>query len=273
MSFQWCLSFFFHGDFKMRREILFVAAAVLSLCVVSPASADFALANGNFETVAGGLFSGWDMSPSVESSASVISGTYSAECRKEGSGSGMDARQSVDYVPDSTLSADFACFPTALDTNRTFQLSIGYKNSGDATVSALNFRVVGSGLFQGYNGSAYQTISGLPAALTTVDQGSDLAWVTETPVVNHLEIATHYSAATPSYDVTLNGVTTSGITWFQYAAPTAAVVTTVVTLAGDACVSNFLADNMTIGIPEPSTLVLSIAGIVGLMAYACRKRK
>jgi hypothetical protein len=270
---QRCSFFLFRFPFQeitMRRDYWIVAVAILSLCVAAPASAaSINLVNGDFETVSGGAFTGWSMSPSVQS-ASVISGTYSAECKREGSGSGMDALQDLAFAPDCTFSADFACFPTSSNDNRTFSLHFLY---GGGASSATNFRVVGNGVFQIYNGSSYQTISGLTAQ-TTVDAGGDLAWNGETPVVNHIEIATHYSAATPSYDVTLNGAKVSGITWFQNNSPNASYTTTRVTLAGDACVSNFLADNMSITtVPEPSTLVLSIVGLVGLTAYAWRKRK
>lgn len=254
----------------MRRDYWIVAAAVLSLCVVSVASAaSINLVNGDFETVSGGAFTGWSMSPSVQS-ASVISGTYSAECQRESVGSGMDALQTVGFAPDGTFSADFACFAASSEDSRTFSLHFLY---GGGAASATNFRVVGNGVFQIYNGSSYQTISGLTAQ-TTVDAGADLAWNGETPVVNHIEIATHYSAATPSYDVTLNGAKATGIAWFQHNTPNASYATTTVTLAGDSCVSNFLADNMSFtAVPEPSTVVLALSGLVGLTAYAWRKRK
>jgi len=207
----------------MKREFLIVVAMSFSLLAALPtftAGANL-VSNGDFETVDGEVFSDWDASPSVES-ASVISGTYSAELQGTNIPTGVDALQnSVEYAPDCTFSVDFACFATSSNTARSFNLALVARpatGTPAAGWTAINFRVVEAGTFQVYNGTtAYESV-GL-TAVTTEDANGDKIWDGETPEVNHLEIVTHYSDATPTYDVTLNGTTISGFTGFQYNNP------------------------------------------------------
>ena len=232
----------------MKRNFFMAVAAILSLFVVSPVLAETELvSNGDFELVEENSFTDWNSSPSVQS-FSVISGTYSAELQGNTIPTGVDGRQDVEYTPDYTFSVDFACFPTPSDTARSFNLSLVAKEEGSSTTgwAAINFRVVESGIFQVYDGTtAYQTVDGL-TAVTTTDMGGDGIWAGETPEVNHLEVTTHYSDASPYYDVTLNGVTATGFTWFQYNSPVDMdFASTMVNFMRGGSVSNYLIDNVS----------------------------
>ena len=235
----------------MKRNFFMVVAATLLLFVVSPVLVEAELvSNGDFEIVEEGVFTDWSSSPSVQD-LSVISGAYSAELQGNSIPTGVDGVQTVTYAPDCTLSVDFACFPTPNDSSRSFNLSLVAKDGilmgNPIGWAAINFRVVESGIFQVYNGStAYETVEGLQA-VTTVDAGGDGIWSGETPEVNHLAITTHYGDASPSYDVTLNGVTVSGFTGFQYNSPTDIVCdyTTINFMRGGS-VSNYLIDNVSL---------------------------
>ena len=258
----------------MKLNFLITLAVFSLLFAASSVSAEL-VSNGDFENVSGGAFADWYSSPSVQST-SVISGTYSAELQGKNISTGIDGMQDVGYASDYTFSVDFACFPTSSDTARSFNLALVAREQGSYTEgwTAINFRVVESGIFQVYNGStAYETVEGL-MAVTTTDAGGDGVWNGEVPEVNHLEITTHYSDASPSYDVTLNGVTVTGFAGFQYNNPAGMSFdyTTVDFMRGGS-VSNYLIDNVSmIPVPEPSTLALLIMGVVSFL-FCTRRNK
>ena len=269
--------FYFKGDVKMKQDFLMVAVVFLSLFVVSPVSAEL-VSNGDFESVDEGVFTDWSSSPSVQSS-SVISGMYSAELQGKNIPTGIDGVQNTTYLSDCKISVDFACFSTSSDTSRSFNLALVTKDSallGNPTGwAAINFRVVESGIFQVYNGStAYETVEGL-MAMTTVDASGDGIWSSETPEVNHLEITTHYSDASPSYDFTLNGVTVTGFTGFQYNNPAGKFFdcTTINFMRGGS-ESNYLIDNVSMTpVPEPCTWALLCMGVIGFLSCTRKSKR
>ena len=237
----------------MKCKCIIVAAAILVLLTVSPVSAGL-LVNGDFESVSEGNFTGWTLMPSTTSSAplvessSVISGSYSGEVEP-----GKIAWQSgLDYATECTYSMDFAYFIPA-----TWMEVYGYLafynstvNSGSSVCEAgVTWRVNSDNCLYLLDGNDQIKISEVTVNPTT-DSGDDGLWDGETPVVNHLELTTHFSEATPYYDLTVNGVTVTGLNYANQNAGLSSSLADVDAVAfrlqgSSVQPSNWLVDNVT----------------------------
>ncbi len=254
----------------MSRLSTLVVLVATILIGTLPAQAEL-LTNGNFESVTADQFDGWtynNAGSAVVETGSVISGTNSAEI--VASIGSIEQAPSDANLTQFTLDFDFAVFPNA---GRTLNLLLYY--SLDRGVRMINLRVNGSSAeVQVVNGSSFQSIGSL-VAKTTGDDNNDKLWSTETPVNNHMTITADFTPGSASYDVTLNGNTVSGISYFQVAAPSEDFHTlSSVRFQGSSSAANYLVDNVTLAaVPEPSSLALLSLGILGGLLTAARGRK
>jgi hypothetical protein len=272
------------------KHCLFIAmTAALAFSMVAPAMADIELlTNGNMESVTGGLFDNWDTtSPWLVNSTQPISGLHSGEAKwgVGGTGTMMFANSSPENF---TFSCDFAAFNCNTGgTDRSMNIVVKGADASLATKWAITTRVStddngATQAFQLYDGipatKSYKTIAGLtPLVTPTTDVGVPV-WDTETPVVNHMVITTHFGTATPTYDITLNDNTVTGLSYYQVALPpTTPTAYLRIQALGSSSVADWLGDNFSVTIPtptpEPSAIALLTMGLLSLLAYAWRKRK
>ena len=235
----------------MNFKCIIAAAAIAVLLAVSPAAAG-ELVNGNFESISGGNFTGWAVMPgsmgglALVESSSVISGNYSAEIQPVG----ITWQGGLDYHANCTYSIDFAYFePAYLNAYTYIAFYDSSVNSGSSICEAgLAWRVDDDGEFYLYDNSAIE----IPeiTVTPTVDDGGDGLWNGETPVLNHVELTTHFAGPTPCYDITVNGVTLTGLNYANQNSglgdSLAAVDAVAFRLQGhSAQAGNWLVDNIT----------------------------
>lgn len=252
-----------------KAFLVSLVVACVTLSMGSMVSASL-IANGDFEAVTGGQFDSWTyqaLGDASDETTSVISGAHSAEV------TGRDwayMEQTLSgFDPNMMMSWDFATFAGAPD-ERTAQFRLKY------SVNEVWMRVQNTGgtlNLEVHDGTDWQ-----PRFIVnpTIDDNGDGLWTSETPIVNHLVFSTHdYNTASASYDVSLNGVTVSGLTGVTMNPGDPTTITGMTfQLNGHLNAANFLIDNViTATVPEPSALALFASAMVGLLAYAWRKRR
>jgi len=249
-----------------------MGAAVL---LAGPAQASL-ITNGNFESVTGGKFDGWTYSPTfgaLVESQSVISGAYSAEIITGGGPISSYVQQTPsELISGFVFECDFAVFPVPTDGNRSANILLFYHPTD---LRLINLRVGPGNRLQAYDGSAWQNLGSL-TALTTQDANTLNVWDGETPVVNHLMVIGRLAPTGSTYDVILNGISVSGLTYFQGTPPDSSFHTIQwVRLQGSSSDKNWLADNVVfMRIPEPSTgVLLGVGGLLGLVGMFWRRRR
>ena len=245
--------------------VLVCFAAVIS----SPAMGEM-VANGDFETLkVSGHFLDWYYNGTtvdeVSSSPSVISDTYSARL-KHGTGL-LSQTISSEGLSNFELEFDFA----VLD-NAGRSLSV----SSDGNIA--NFKVDSGAISVWYrypSGASGWHSTGL-AVNTTPDIDSDGYWDDgEVPVVNHLTlVGTDYGTANAALTIELTGGAANG-TYSSWVLPTTAQSSEYKKLVfnGNYAGVDFMVDNVSCEVPEPSTFVLLAFVLSGLLACAWKKRK
>jgi len=263
----------------MNRFSLVLVVAILAASAVSPAAADY-IVNGDFETVADdGTFTGWTYGTysggSVTASTdSVIAGTCSAEIPKStGSIGTVYIKQMFTESPaDWVFSMDFSVLDSS--TTQTMNIVLAYSSTGDTNSNhQINVAAAATGLLQAHQtgtGGGWKSIGTLTAELT--EDTGEIGWDGETPVVNTLVIEGYFSDESPYYNVTLNDVTVENLTYNQNGAPVTGDSLARIQLQAYGA---WLADNVSLvaAIPEPSSIILLGGGLLGLLAYAWRRRK
>lgn len=229
--------------------------------------------NGNFETASGDplKFNNWTYKGTVPDSAaivqtdSVITGARSAEIVR-GSSRTME-QQAAEALATFAFEMDFAVFPVAGDAR---SMNVLLREGASASSRTMNMRVGANGQLQVYDGSGstWQAIGSL-AANTTPDTGSLLEWSGEAPVMNHLKIVGYLSDPNDRYyNVTLNGSSVYGLQWFSGISP---ATISYIQFNGASSASNWLVDNVSFGVPEPSSTAMLAA--VLLLALAPWRRR
>ena len=264
----------------MNFRCIIATAAIAVLLAVSPVSAG-TLVNGDFESLSGGNFTGWTAMPggapglALVESSSVFSGNYSGEVQTNA----ITWQNGLDYYPECTYSMDFAYFEPAYLNVYTYLAFYDSSSQDGSSVckAGVAWRVDNNGAFYLYDASTIK-ISQF-TVVPTVDDGGDGLWNGETPVMNHLELTTHFGGATPYYDMTVNGVTLTGLNYANQNPGLGSSLADVDAMAfrlqgHPAQAGNWLVDNIIMApVPEPSVIIMVIGGLVGLLAYAWRKRK
>ncbi len=224
------------------------------------------IVNGDFESVTEGTFDSWSYSSAAAGSIAAvpIDGAYSANIV---AGSGQLWQQvSETGLEDFSFELDFAVLPFSSGSRSlhvaTYASDPGNPHSGNID----SVRVTPTNELQVYAGGWANT--GM-FANTTPDTGTPLVFDGETPVVNHLEcIGTGYGTAEQSIIVTLNGET--------YSSSGSGVIEAEVkyfALLGFTCGADYLVDNVSFVVPEPSVFMMLVGGGLGLLSCTRRKRK
>lgn len=226
------------------------------------------ISNGNFETASGDplTFTGWTYNgtAAIVQTDSVISGSRSAEIVR-GGGRYLQ-QQATEAMATFSFEMDFAVFPV---TGEQRSMNLLLKEGTSGANRAMNFRVKGGGQLQVHDGSTWQAIGSLTANVTT-DTNALLEWNGEEPVANHLKIVGYLSDPNNRYyNVTLNGSSVNDLQWFSQGLSPATI--SYIQLNGASSASNWLVDNVSFTIPEPSSAAM--LGVVLLLAAAPRRRR
>lgn len=262
---------------KRCRNVVWLFWMTVGACVLAgPAQASL-IQNGNFESVTNDKFDFWTYvgSGAYVESSEVISGSHSAGILK-GGGASYIYQSPSEAISAFVFECDFAVFPVPENGNRSLNVLLFYHPTENRMI---NLRVGPNNILQAYDGSGWQpliSVVGPLTARTTTDIGNDGIWNGETPVVNHLMVLGWLGSSTPTYDVILNGISVSGISYFQGGTPSSPYNTIYqVRFQGSSSDKNWLVDNAVfMRIPEPSTgVLLGVGGLLGLAGLFWRRRR
>lgn len=265
---------------RLYRNVLWTVwgvlggAAVLMLAGAAEASL---IQNGNFESVTDNKFDYWTYQGpgAYVEAAEVISGARTAGILTGGGAPSNISQVPLEAISGFVFECDFAVFPVLSTGNRSLNVQFSYGTG------MINLRVGPNNVLQAYDSTTttwqpLTSVLGPLTALTTTDIGNDGVWNGETPVVNHLMVIGRLASTGSTYDVILNGLPVSGLSYFQYNAPNQQNRTiTSLQLHGWISDKNWLVDNVVfMRIPEPSSgVLLGVGGLLGLTALMRRRRR
>jgi hypothetical protein len=267
----------------MKLGLLSTAAAFF-LAMASQAAAEL-ITNGTFESVSGGTFTGWsyfnnNSAVAKNQTGSVIAGSHSAEIV---SGNLAAIYQSYGSLAGNTtyqFSLDFSVFACTSSAGRTFNVAVLTNATSGSNYVGINLRVgaADNGVtqaFQYYNGSSWLAVPGL-ATIYTTDNTANSTWGSgTTPAVNELTVTLHWntSVSDSTYDITLNGQTTSA-PLSTFVAVGTYTLGNLIAFQSYNGVSNYLVDNVSVSVvPEPNSLALLAVASLGLIALSRWKRR
>ncbi len=261
----------------MSKRVFCTGLAIACFAVITglPVMAEsISITNGDFESIDSetGRFSGWTYSntsgtATVSTSPTVIGGTNSARLLYGTSNGGaLSQTVSPEGVADFTIEFDFA----VLDIDSTSYRTLGVSSNDDCANVCVYYTSNGAEI-RFYNGSAFLQ-TGLFAS-TTDDFGTAKSFGdNEVPEGNHLKLqGENFGTSNATLTVTLSGGETNGVYTGTSSGAQSNEFTTLKFFAyyRDA---DFLVDNVTV-VPEPSSVALLAAAVLGLAVCAWRKRK
>ncbi len=260
----------------MSTPKIFGNLLVAICCIVAtgPLALGDLITNGNFELYDSGTgtFDSWYYEgASVVSAATgstALAGTYSAWLQHQsGQTQTGRLRQTVsdNGLVDFTVELDFAVLETTDTSLKSFSVCV-YPDSGTSSIDAL--AIIGDELNY-YSGGGWHP-TGLLASATSDEDDNGSFGDGKTLVTNHLKlVGSGYGTSEQSLTITLtNSNKTKSYTTTDSAG--VATVTNIGFLMRSSGSGDFLVDNVTV-VPEPSTSVLLLGGLLGLVV--CMRRR
>lgn len=232
------------------------------------------IANGDFEAVTAGKFDSWNYDPSTKQIASpsttptVIGGNHSARLLYGSTNGGfLDQTVSTEGLSEFTIELDFAILDIGTPGLRT----LGLRSNDDVANACVYYTTSGAELYF-YTGSAFVPTSLF--ASTTTDLGTARSFAdNETPVLNHLKLeGKGYGTSNATLTLTLTGGAVNG-TYTGTSNPSLVRKLSTFGFFGVYRDAEFLVDNVSARVPEPSALVLLAGGLWGLLACAWRRKR
>ncbi|MBN2295993.1 MAG: hypothetical protein JXM70_26410 [Pirellulales bacterium] len=224
--------------------------------------------NGDFESVTGGTFDSWtygSAGSATDYNTAPLAGSHTANV--VAGDNAIWQQVSLDGLTDFSWELDYASLPFSSGSRSLHVTTYKTDPSDLFNGNVDSIRLTSTGELQYHNGAGWVN-TGLLSNLTP-DTGTLLVFDGETPVLNHLKfVASGYGSPEQVISLTLNGSTytsPAGQTSVMNAAPEYFV------LLGLLSASDYLVDNVTFVVPEPSVLMILVAG--GLSLLACSRRK
>jgi len=219
----WTLGFFF------------IVSLVLSSFLV-PTARGTLITNGDFET---GNFTGWNTglspNPAIVSGASALAGSHSAEMPS--SGNGFLFQNFGPVVGSYRTEFLFSMPDPGHGGNRA--LSVFWRSTESGQI---NLRVVDAGNDGDGDVQVFDESSGWQTVLTdSVELGS---------TVNSLALTYNDFGTGANYDLTVNGNSNTGLSFFQNAAPNNLSRLDFSNVFSD---GSYTIDNVSVAVPEPSS--------------------